>query len=196
MFWRKEKRRTATYTTSDWDGGKDDEPKDPIVAVCVLPKGPTHVLDEIQDCYGSKKWISIGAGDDNDIQIRERLEPGEKPSVSWTHCELRRTPKKRALIRRSKDSYNNTKVNRARIHNGEMELAPGDVVEIGRVAFVALSASGVQRIKVTADEPQDYVERMVKTHGTRRRVAALFDVDPSTISRWLKGRFRSKPSRR
>ena len=82
VFWRK--RRTETYTTSDWDDGKEDTPpKDPIAALFVLPKGPHHVLAEVTDCYGPKKWITVGASSLlADIQLFEPLKKGERPKLS------------------------------------------------------------------------------------------------------------------
>ena len=184
MIGRRRDRRTETYTTSDWDDGKEDKPpKDPVVAVRVLPKGQTHVLADFRDCYGSKKWITIGSSSLADIRLFERL--GKRPRVSREHCELCRTPSNRWLIRRHPNAHNSTKVNRTRVR-GFVELAPGDVIRAGTIQLVALSASGLDRIKVTADDPDDYVDRVVKTRGSTRAAAPLFGVHFSTVARWIK----------
>ena len=118
MF-RRRKRNTETYTTSDWDGARPHQaPKNPVVAIGVRPDGPIYRLDDIQDCYGPKKWISIGSGDDNDIQLHEKIPRGKRRSISWNHCELCRTPQGRVMVKQCEDAYNTTKVNGARVRGG------------------------------------------------------------------------------
>ena len=88
-------------------------------------------------------------------------------------------------MRRHRNAHNNTKVNRTRVR-GFVELTPGDQIEAGRVYLVAVSASGLDRLKVCADNPDDYVERFVESRGNTRAAAPFFGVTYSTLARRLK----------
>lgn len=183
--------KTETYTTSDWDHGKKGAPDDPIIALREMPGERVHVLDDIRNCYGPKKWISIGTSSTSDIRLSERLRPGQRRRVSRKHCRLCRTPQGRILVEPHTDSTNHTKINRARVH-GRVELTPGDVLEVGRIRMTGLTASGVQTLKITADSPRDYVDRVTRLLGTLDKAATFFKVHLSTISRWRRNsRFRA-----
>ena len=183
--------KTETYTTSDWDDGKKDAPDDPIIALCEMPGKRVHVLDEIRNCYGPKKWISVGACSTSDIRLTERLRAGQRRRISRRHCRLCRTLHGRILVEPHEDSTNHTKVNRVRLH-GLVELTPGDVLEVGRIRLIGLTAEGVHHIKITADYPRDYVNRVTELLGTLEKAAAFFGVHLSTVSRWRrKGGFRA-----
>lgn len=185
-------KRTETYTTSDWDDGKGGAPREPVIALCLQPESETYVLDEIRNGHGPKKWISIGSSSRSDIQLVEKLKSGEGRSVSRKHCRLCRTPTGRLLVQPHADSHNRTIVNRTRLHDGRIELAPGDVLRLGRMQLVALGAGGLQKIKITADSPADFVRRVVGLLGTLQKAGAFFKVHFSTVSRWLrKGGFRA-----
>lgn len=141
--------KTETYTTSDWDHGKKGAPSDPIIALCEMPGERIHVLDDIRNSYGPKKWISVGASSTSDIRLTERLRPGEARRVSRKHCRLCRTPQGRILVEPHAESTNHTKVNRARVH-GPTELTPGDVLEVGRIRLVGVTASGARASRPAA----------------------------------------------
>ena len=191
MFTGSQETKTETYTTSDWDHGKQGAPSDPIIALCEMPGERIHVLDEIRNCYGPKKWISLGASSTSDIRLTERLRLGQRRRVSRKHCRICRTPQGRILVEPHADSTNHTKVNRARVH-GRVELTPGDILEVGRIRLTGLTASGIQRLKITADGPGDYVDRVTQALGTLEKAAAFFGKHISTISRWRrKGGFRA-----
>ena len=180
------RRRTETYTTSDWDDGKPDTPpKDPVVTVRVLSEGPDHVLAEVTDCYGPKKWITFGASSLADIQLFEPLDDDEEPKLSREHFELCRTPARRWLLRRHRNAHNNVKVNSTRVR-GFVELAPGDQIRAGKVTLVAVGASGRDTIKVTSDHPDGFLDQFVKTRGNVRAAAPFFGKHFSTIARRLK----------
>lgn len=193
MFGKQRQRDTATFTTSDWDAGRDDSPRQPVIALRALPAGPTFVLDEIRDCYGPKKWITVGASSLSDIRLEESLLPGQRRTVSRRHCRLCRTPRGTVLVEHCKESHNRTKVNRVRLHDGRVELSPGDVIRVGKRQLVALGAARMETatIKITAADPVDYVSRVVESQGTLEKAAVLLGVHLSTVSRWLrKRRFR------
>ena len=180
-------QETETYTTSDWDGGKPDTtPTDPVTALRVLPDGPVYALADFQDFNGPKKWISIGAGDDNDIQLVEQLKVWQRRTVSWDHCQLCRTRQGRVLVQQWPAAKNSTKVNRVRVRDGFVEIGPGDVLRAGRVRLVALSEGKPDAIKVTADSPGDYVQRMVANLGSLDKAGEFFGKNRSTIQRWLR----------
>ena len=42
------------------------------------------------------------------------------------------------------------------------------------------------RSEITANDPPDYVRRVVRDLGTMEKAAEFFDVHFSTVSRWLK----------
>lgn len=195
---RKSQPETETYTTSDWDGAAEDSPpRDPVLEVRVLPDGAHFKLAEFLDADEgrAKKWISIGSRPDNDIQLIETLESGQRRTVSTDHCELCRTPQGRVLVRRWPGARNSTKVNGIRVRDGFVELGPGDVLRVGRMQLVALSAEVRDVIKITADSPGDYLRRALGAWGTLERVGDLFDVHRSTVLRWLRNAGLWRPKR-
>lgn len=183
---KKRDRRTETYTTSDWDGNRGGAPEIPVIAMMVLPGGDVHMLDDIQDCYGTKKWISVGASCTSDIRLFEKLDNDEEPSVSRDHCELCRTPQGRVFVQRCEGARNSTKINRARIHTGMMEMAPGDILQVGRLELLAIGADKKERLRIAADDWHDYVDRVVRSKGSPRKAASFFGKHFATITRWLK----------
>ena len=141
------------------------------------------MLDEIRDCYGTRRLITVGASFDSDIRIIEKLANDEDPSVSRDHCQICRTPEGRVFVRRAARARNSTKVNRVRVRKGMVEMAPGDKLILGRVELLAIAADGLPRLRITADDPADYIDRMVKSTGNTREAASVFGVDHSTVVR-------------
>lgn len=179
------KRETETYTTSDWHPSGDRPPTDPVVALYQLPKGPVYELDDYRDSYGPKRWISIGISCLSDIQPFEKLEPGKRHSVSRDHCGIWRTPQGHVFVEPHESSKNSTKVNRARIHRGRAELQPGHVLRLGRIELVAIGAAGLTTIKITADDPAEYLERLIAARGNVRDAASFLGISYSRFRRWL-----------
>ena len=190
MFFKK--RKTKTYTTSDWDTNPNGPPADPIVALRRLPKGPLYFLQDYRDKSRYRKWLFVG--NDPDLCDIVLDEPElEDPTVNDRHCSILFTPDKRVFCRHS-GGKNRTKVNRTRLHKGTMELSPDDVLGLGAVKLVALNSAGLAEIdhqpKTTATTPKDYFRRAMAAHADDSKAARALRTSRSTLLYWLtRGRY-------
>jgi len=176
-----DERNTVNTTTSQWDiTGGQGIPENPVA---MLYRTDTKEMWELDDL----RWpeLSIGAGDHNDIVLRN------SETVSWQHCELLRTDEERVYIKVSNASSKRyIKLNRARVVSGE--LGSGDVVRLGKVELIAFGvhqyADSECGIKITADNLQEYLERSSGYYRTRELAARALNVPWSTFHGWLQKR--------
>lgn len=185
---------TETWTTSDWDSG-DGPPVEPVVSLAVLPSGPTYRLRDFQNGRGrAKKWILVGRRDDCDLVLDKQTVPRHAwKTVNRRHCLLCCTHTGRVLVKPARgEGKNRTKVNRARLVDGKSELAPGDVLYLGKLRMMAVSQRMLDsetplEPKITASRPRAFLRHAKELLGTLEKVALLFNIPPRTLSRWLNG---------
>lgn len=188
--------KTQTYTTSDWDPGRDGPPVDPVVAVRLLPEGRDFVFRDLVDGDGRpRRWLLVGSGSTCDIVL---TEPSDERTVSRKHCLVHCMRDGRVEVEHC-DGYNRTKVNRTRLRRGAIELGPFDVLRVGKLELVALSQAALDGDvpvdpRVTASNPDEFFRVAGRLRGSLSAAAKAFNLVPSTLWRWLKKKRFLRPA--
>lgn len=190
---------TESWTTSEWNA-PDGPPVEHVVAIRVAPKGPTFFLDDFRDERDRpKRWIIVGRRETCDLILNERTTPRSPyQKVNRRHCMLGCATTGHVVVKHLVgEGKNRTKVNRSRLHDGRIELRPGDVLELGNLRMVALSRRMLEsheppRPRITAASPGEFFRRAIGLIGTPNLVATLFKIPGKTLWRWLRDdpRFR------
>ncbi len=98
-----------------------------VVALRLLPLGQPIILDTLcdSDNRAPKETILIGTSPDADIQLKKKRKDG----LSRTHCLIHRS----GVVMRVEDtSKHGTYIARTRILKSQVEVFPGQVLELGR----------------------------------------------------------------
>ena len=185
---------TETWTTSDWDS-RTGPPGEPVVSLAVLPDGPRYRLSDFQTGRGrAKKWILVGRRDDCDLILDKQTIPRHPwQTVNRRHCLLCRTHSGRVMVKPARgEGKNRTRVNRARLIDGKSELAPGDVLYLGKLRMMAVSQRMLDSDEplepnITAAKPVAFFRYARELMGTLDAVATSFKIPLRTLSRWLNG---------
>ena len=144
------------------------------------PNGPLYRLADYMNEPGRNHWIVIGRASFCDIVLND-------DTVSKVHCTL--LCNDRGVGVRDDSSHNRTLVNRVPLRNGEADLVPGNLLEVGDIRFVACDESGeAQDPDIVAPNLDRFTTEAVDIHGSETKAATALGAAPSTFIRWLRNR--------
>lgn len=149
-----------------------------------LPDGPLQTLHEYVDARWPDVPLSIGASDSNTIIV-------DDPRVSDQHCLL-------AFSNGHWHVCDNGSKNDVFLNTVELaphhyaKLRPGQVLQIGRVRFLACGRRGLdQRADITAPTVPEYARLSIQLYGSPSLSARCIRVARKTLWKWLPRRHQS-----
>ncbi|WP_428263659.1 FHA domain-containing protein [Haliangium sp.] len=155
----------------------------PVVALRQLPDGPVFVLDRVlgggRGRGDGPHALVVGSSHGADIRI-----VGDR-SVSRVHCIVSRIGARWFV--HDMGSKNRTSVNGVAVGHSRTQLAPGNLLRLGRCLLVVCADhEGTQSVQLTASNLDAWLRLGRAVYGSGRKAARRLRIVEGTFNRWLR----------
>lgn len=134
-----------------------------------------HFADLSEDA-APVQWFIIGRDPDNHIVLADK-------TVSKTHCFIQWDGRKTLL--RDHDSKNHTLVNNVPLADGNTEILPGFIIELGNVELMACGGEPVTRPFIVTRDKYTFASKIDRYYPSPRKAHEGTGVARNTLIRWV-----------
>lgn len=157
-------------------GRKTPGPEECVTGLQVIGTGEIFDFADLVRVAAPVQWFIIGRDPDCDVVLADE-------TVTRTHCFIQWDGRKTLL--RDYESKNRTLVNSVPLADGNTEILPGFIIELGNVEFMARGGQPMTRPYIVSRDKVTFASKIDRYYPSPRKAHEGTGIARNTLIRWV-----------